>query len=226
MASLAEILEFLLLAHSPVAFFKVELVLVFGRCNTWSLTMVGVPSGPFGPRTVPASKTQNAAIASVRELMLIDSATRYDLVRPSEKYRPSLTSPLANSVTVERERPRASGEVLWYARRGRQCRRRDMPRRNPGPLCLIRSSVATVVVVAGTVVGGIVVLGVVVLGADELVAGVVSATLVVADTGEVGGAEASLLLHPATTSAAQPKATSRFVVCTRASDPPNGTLPP
>jgi len=90
---------------------------------------------------------------------------------------------------------------------------------------LIRSWVATVVVVAGSVVATIVVVEVE-LGGDVVLTTVVSATLVAADTGAVDGADDSSLLHPATASAAKPKASSRFKVCTHRLRSASWTLPP
>ena len=90
---------------------------------------------------------------------------------------------------------------------------------------LIRSSVATVVVVAGRVVASSVVVGIEVAGGGEVVgAGVVSAVVGAGVPPIVGGAAALLLLHDANASAARPKQARRFIVCTQSLQSASATL--
>ena len=143
-----------------------------------------------------------------------------------EKYRPSAPSPLANSVTVARESPweavNCSGAHAAGAHPtlliGRevvldglldQVLGGDGGRRGRGQGRRARSSCSTSS-----------------WAPASWSTTVVSATLVATDTGAVDGAEASSLLHPATTSAAKPKATSRFMLCTHRLRSASWTLPP
>ena len=90
---------------------------------------------------------------------------------------------------------------------------------------MISSSVAIVVVVAGRVVVSIVVVGIeVAAGAEAVEAGVVSAVVGAGVPPIVGGAEALLLLHDANASAARPRQTRRFIVCTQSLQSASATL--